>query len=102
MKEINLTDAEKIFGGRRGDNRANDNNFGSGSRLASNGGVARALAYVRGGGDYIYSAQARSNYAEYRERRDRSGDAAARARSRSRSDMNSPGDQRSSDRIGGR
>lgn len=48
------------------------------------------------------SAQAKRNYEKYRERRDRSGDQAAKARSRSRSDMNSPGDQRSGDRISGR
>lgn len=46
--------------------------------------------------------QARKNYAEYRKRRDRSGDAAARARSSSRSDMNSPGDHGPNDKIGGR
>ncbi len=53
------------------------------------------------GGD-LSNAQAKRNYERYRERRDRSGDRASRSRSRSRSDMNSRGDQRSSDRRGGR
>ncbi|MGD8123124.1 hypothetical protein [Vibrio sp. TRT 2004] len=48
----------------------------------------------------LSNAQAKRNYERYRERRDRSGDRTAR--SRPRSDMNSPGDQRSSDRRGGR
>ena len=79
MKELNVKEMESVNGLR--------NNYGAWGYQAWQASM-----------DPI----ARAYYNEYRERRDRSGDAAARARSRSRSDMNSPGDQGLNDCIGGR
>ncbi len=78
----------------------------SGSALSQVTGASRSLGgwgdWLAGNYGDLSNAQAKRNYERYRERRDRSGDRAARSRSRSRSDMNSRGDQRSSDRRGGR
>jgi len=60
------------------------------------------IPYLRGGAPGHFHGTAKKSYNRYRARRDRSGDPQARARSRSRSDMNSPGDSRSTDRRGGR
>jgi len=81
MKELTLSETSQVNGG------------------SGIGGFGSWLVRNR---DHLYSAQDKKNYRAYRDRRDRKGDRAARAKARSRSDMNSSGDQRSSDRRGGR
>lgn len=96
MKELNIDEINLVSGGRNDDGGMRFHGMGMFSNLG------QALSALRGGTGGYFSAQAASNYSSYKSRRDRSGDPMSRARSRSRSDMNSPGDSRSTDRRGGR
>lgn len=99
MKEISLEQADTVVGGAGISFRNMRRNV---HLVSGSNGLGRALRYLGDHGNDLTSAQAKRNYAEYRRKRDSDGSAASRARSRSISDMNSPGDQRSNDKIGGR